>query len=426
MQYTLDYGRGKLTFQTDPADVVSVLNIREMSSAADQSGAIWDAILNPIGTRPLADLATGKTTACIVVCDITRPVPNPVILPILLQILREQGIPAERVTILNATGTHRPNTEAELRQMLGDEAYDNCRIVNHVCTEEDRLRYLGESPNGVPIYLNTEYLDADLKITVGMIEPHFMAGYAGGRKMVMPGVAGLKSVQAWHSPRFLEHPLATNGSYIGNPVHEEATWIASQARPDFIIDVVLDRQKRVVTAFAGDMVQAWERGVAFVSEFAQDTTPTPVDVVVTSGGGYPLDLTFYQTVKGMVGALPVLAEDGAIVIASACEEGPGNNHFRDCILDCPDITKFLEQIEAPDWEFVPDQWQVEEFAKAARSARIYLKSELPRDLADRMFVRNVTTIEEALAELRRERGRPLRIAVIPKGPYVIARVLAEA
>jgi hypothetical protein len=283
---------------------------------------------------------------------------------------------------------------------------------------------LGVSPNGVPILLNRHYVNADLKITVGMIEPHFMAGYAGGRKMVMPGVAGLKSVQAWHSPRFLEHPLATNGSVKGNPVHDEALWITQQCPPDFIVDVALDKHKRIAKVFAGDLVEAWFTGVAFVSENNTADMDEPVDVVITTTGGYPLDLTFYQTVKGMVGALPALKPGGTVIIASACSEGIGNHHFRDTIFACPDIHQFLAQIEDPDWKVVADQWQVEELAKAVRHHQVALKCDgIPPETVERLFVKPIESVEAEIQACIRKYGPGTKIVVIPKGPYVIPRVV---
>jgi len=420
MRVRLDYGRDGIEVELPDENVVGILSLRETQAVANPVSEVRNALAHPIGSPPLSELARGRGNACIVVCDITRPVPNPIILPEILAVLREAGIPNAQVKILNATGTHRPNTPDELRQMLGDEAVDTCQIINHVCTDAADMVDLGESPNGVPIRLNRHYVHADLKLTVGMIEPHFMAGYAGGRKMVMPGVAALETVQAWHSPKFLEHPLATNGEVKGNPVHEEALWIANQCRPDFIVDVTLDRAKRISNVYAGDMEQAWLAGVDFVAENSRSPVDAPVDVVVTTCGGYPLDLTFYQTVKGMVGAIPILKPGGTTLIASACSEGVGNKHFLDALLDCQDIRAFPETISRDDWTFVPDQWQIEELAKAVRHHEAMLKCDgIPAELAERLFAEPIPSVEEGIQRCFRRYGPNMRIAVIPKGPYVI-------
>jgi nickel-dependent lactate racemase len=387
MKVRLDYGRDGLEVELPEANVVGVLSLRNPPFLPDPVPAIDAALASPIAAKPLAELAKGRRNACIVICDITRPVPNPVILPRMLRALEQGGIAPEAVTVLVATGTHRPNLGDELRRLVGDEVSARCRVVNHYCEADEDHVDLGVSPHGVPIRLNRVYLEADLKITSGMIEPHFMAGYAGGRKMVMPGIAAMKTVQAWHSPRFLEHPNATMGITEGNPVHEEALAIARCARPDFILDVALDVQKRICAAFGGDMEAAWEAGVAFVSETVFDTVDAPVDVVVTTAGGYPLDLTFYQTVKGMVGALPILKPGGTIVIASAMAEGVGNEHFREALLRVEDICAFPETIQRPDWTFVGDQWQIEELAKAVRQARVSIVSDgIPSETLSRVFL----------------------------------------
>ncbi|RYG18375.1 nickel-dependent lactate racemase, partial [bacterium] len=357
----------------------------------------------------------------VVVCDITRPVPNAQVVPPVLDALDAAEV--QEVTILIATGTHRPNLGDEIVQLLGPEVPQRASVVNHVCTDDASLRDLGVSPNGVPIHLNTLYLDADVKVTVGMIEPHFMAGFAGGRKMVMPGIAGLKTVQAWHSPRFLEHPNATNGIVDGNPVHEESLAIAKLAPPDLILDTALDSKKQPCGIFAGDMEAAWRAGVEFVRGNVAATVPEPVDIVVTSGGGYPLDLTFYQAVKGMVAALPILKPGGTVVIASACDEGIGNPHFAATLFGCDDIERFVETISDPAWIPVPDQWQVEEFAKARRGRKVRMVARgIPEETLSRLFVIPHTSVEDAIAAALEDHGPDAKIAVIPKGPYVLPSV----
>lgn len=416
MRVALEYGRAGLIVDLPDDNVAAVMTLREAEAVENAAASVLQALESPIGTRPLRELARGRKDACIVVCDITRPVPNPVILPEILATLASEGIPPSLVTILIATGTHRPNDAAELLQMLGEEAASRCQVINHVCTDEAAMESFGDSPNGVPITLNRHYTQADLKITVGMIEPHFMAGYAGGRKMVMPGIAGLESVQAWHSPKFLEHPRATNGAVEGNPVHEEALWIAKQCRPDFIIDVALDKNKKIAAVFAGDMESAWNSGVAFVAKNNTVEIPEMVDVAITTCGGYPLDLTYYQAVKGMVGVVPIVKPGGTIIIAAECAEGIGNSHFRDALFRVGDISTWLERAESGEWERVPDQWQIEELAKAVRNHRVLLKCDgIPPEVAERLFVTPIASIEDAVREL----GPDIRIAVLPKGPYVI-------
>lgn len=423
MKVKLDYGKEGLEVEIPDRHVVGVLTIQSIPPLVDPAEAVRSSLANPIGSRSLEAIARGRKDACIVVCDVTRPVPNPVILPEILAALDRAGMDRACIKILVATGTHRPNVGEELVRMIGQEAATVGEVINNVCTDDDDFKYLGESANGVPIHLNRHYLDADLKITVGMIEPHFMAGYAGGRKMVMPGIASLRTIQAWHSPRFLEHPNATMGITTGNPVHEESLAIARLARPDFMIDVVLDVQKRACAFFAGDMEAAWEAGVAFVAPLVHDHVSAPVDIVVTTCGGFPLDLTFYQTVKGMVGALPIVKRGGTIILASAMTEGVGLPHFKEALLATVDIAAYPETIQRSDWTFVGDQWQIEELSKAVRHAEVWLQCEgIDDELLSRLFVRPIHSVEHAVREAIDKHGPEATIAVIPKGPYVIPSI----
>ena len=284
--------------------------------------------------------------------------------------------------------------------------------------------YLGESPRGVPIWIDSRYVEADLKITTGLIEPHLMAGFSGGRKLVCPGIAALETVKVWHGPDFLEHPKADCGILDGNPVHEENTWIARRAGCDFIVNVVIDAERRPLKWVAGDMEAAFLEGVEFVRGVVVDTVPEPVDVVVTSSAGYPLDTTFYQAVKGLTGALPIVKQGGTIIMAASLSEGIGSPEFQQLFRDNPSLDVFVERILGKDY-FVMDQWQLEELAKVRRKARIKIVSDgLPAATIDRLFVESALTVEQAVADSLAEYGPTATLAVIPKGPYVLAQLAA--
>src|SRR5215211_882268 len=259
MKVTLDYGRTGLDVTLPDDRTVGPLTIREAPPLADPARVLEEALRNPIGTKPLAELARGRKSACVVICDITRPVPNKLILPPLLRTLEASGIPRDKIVILNATGLHRPNEGAELVEMVGEEIVQNYRIENHRGKATEEHTYLGTTPNGVPAWINTRYIEADLKITTGLIEPHLMAGYSGGRKVICPGIAGLETVSGWHGPRFLEHPNADCGIVAGNPVHEENTRIALMAGCDFIVNVCLDGARRVTWVGACASSSRWSR-----------------------------------------------------------------------------------------------------------------------------------------------------------------------
>jgi nickel-dependent lactate racemase len=422
MRVRLDYGRCGLEVDLPDQNVVKCLGYRAAEPLLNPGQAVCQSLAEPIGSPPLARLAGGRASACVVTSDLTRPVPNQVLLPPILQTLEASGVPRDRVLILVATGLHRPNCRDELVEMLGRSIVEDYRVESHHGREPSEHTYLGTSPRGVPIWIDNRYLSAELKITTGLIEPHFMAGYSGGRKLVCPGLAALETIRAWHSPRFLEHANARSGVVEGNPVHEENTWIARRAGCDFIVNAVIDARRRVLAVVAGDMEQAWARGVDFVRGFVTDTVPEPVDIVVTSSAGYPLDTTFYQSVKGMVAGQEIVKPGGTIILAAGLSEGIGSEEFRGIFEDDPSLDAFMDRLLAGDC-FRMDQWQVEELARVRRKARVVVVSDgLPAETLRRLFVDWAPTVEAGVAEALACYGPQATIAVIPEGPYVIAQV----
>ena len=422
MLVRLEYGRQGLHVELPDDRVVRTLAYKNAVPLADPEAELRDVLERPIGTPPLASLAQGRRDACILISDITRPVPNELILRPVLKILEHSGIPRDRTLILVATGLHRPNEGEELVEMVGREIFTNYRIENHHGPVLDEHTFLGDSPRGVPIWLDTRYIQADLKLTTGLIEPHLMAGFSGGRKLICPGIAALETVRVWHGPDFLEHPKADCGILEGNPVHEENTWIARKAGCDFIVNVVIDSERRPLKFVAGDMEQAFQEGVRFVRGVVTDTVPAPVDIVVTSSAGYPLDTTFYQAVKGLTGALPIVKQGGTIIMAASLSEGIGSAPFQQLFEENPSLDVFIERILGKEY-FMMDQWQLEELAKVRRKAYVKLVSDgLPADTINRLFVESAPSVEQAVADALAHHGPGAKIAVIPKGPYVLAQV----
>ncbi|MBB73945.1 MAG: hypothetical protein CMJ75_05460 [Planctomycetaceae bacterium] len=422
MQVHLEYGRDGLNVDLPAERIVRTLAYKDAEPLDDPAGALRVSLQQPIDSSPLEALAEGRHDACIVICDITRPVPNRLILTELLTALHRSGIPAERVLILVATGLHRPSKADEIVEMVGPEIAQQYRIEDHHGQVLEEHTYLGDSPRGVPIWIDSRYLQAELKITVGLIEPHLMAGFSGGRKLICPGIAALETVKVWHGPDFLEHPKADCGILDGNPVHEENTWIARRAGCDFIVNVVMDDQRRPLKFVAGDMEAAFLSGVDFVREVVTDTVDVPVDVVVTSAAGYPLDTTFYQAIKGLTGALPIVKEGGTIVLAASMSEGIGSPQFEQLFDEHDSLESFVERILGRDY-FKLDQWQLEELAKVRRKARVKVVTDgLTPETINRLFVESAPTVEQAVTDSLFEYGPEATLAVIPKGPYVLAQV----
>ena len=416
MRVRLEYGRDGLEVDLPDSNVVRSLAYKHVQPLPDPRQSLGEALAAPLGTPPLAQLAAGKRSACIVVCDITRPVPNALILPPILEELERAGIARDQILILIATGLHRPNEGDELIEIVGPTIAANYRVENHHGQSLDEHTYLGESPRGVPIWIDARYIAADVKITVGLIEPHLMAGYSGGRKLICPGIAALETVKAWHSPRFLEHPLADCGILEGNPVHEENTWIGRRAGCDFIVNVVLDDHRRPLKFVAGDMEQAFLDGVAFVRNVVADSVPEPVDIVVTSGAGYPLDTTFYQSIKGMTGALPIVRNGGTIIIAASMQEGIGSPQFQSLFEENDSLESFVARIQGSDY-FVMDQWQLEELAKVRRRAKVKVVSHgLPSNVLDRLFVQRHRALKRPSPIRSLSTAPTRRSQSFPRGP----------
>jgi nickel-dependent lactate racemase len=419
LKLTLDYGRTGLTVELPAERVVGPLAIRDVRPLEDPEAAVAHALDEPIKSVALRELARGRKDACILICDITRPVPNRTILGPTLRVLHEAGIDRDQVLLLIATGLHRPSTPEEKTEMLGLDIASTYRVEDHHGTRLDEHTFLGTTPRGVPAWVDTRYVRADLKIATGLIEPHLMAGYSGGRKLICPGIASIETVKKWHGPAFLEHPMADCGILDGNPVHEENTRIARMAGCDFIVNVTLDSHRRVTSVVAGDMEAAFLAGVKFMDAIVRAPVARPVDIVVTSSAGYPLDTTFYQSVKGLTGALPIVKQGGTIIMAASLSEGIGSPELQSIFREIPSLEVFMERILDKDY-FVMDQWQVEELAKVRRKAKVKIVTGgLSSQVLSGLFVESAPSVEAALASSLAEYGPDAQVAVIPKGPYVL-------
>ena len=419
MQFRLDYGKTGLTVDLPDGNIVGPLEMQNVPPLENPAAVLREKLASPTAACGLAQMAKNRSDACIVICDITRPVPNKLILSQLLPTLESADIPRNKILILIATGLHRPNEGDELVELVGKQVTENYRVENHHGKVLDEHTFLGDSPRGVPAWIDSRYVNADLKITTGLIEPHLMAGYSGGRKLICPGIAALETVKIWHGPQFLEHPKADCGFLEGNPVHEENTAIAKMAGCDFIVNVTLDGDRQVTSIVAGDMEAAFLEGVRFCENVVKAEIPEPCDVVVTSSAGYPLDTTFYQAVKGLTGVLPIVKEGGTIVIAASLSEGIGSPEFQQLFQDNATLDEFMHRILGKDY-FVMDQWQLEELAKVRRKAKVkFVTDGLSPETINGLFVESANSVESAVAEALVEHGPNASVAVVPKGPYVM-------
>ncbi len=324
MKINFAFGRTGLILDLPEGFDYRVLEARSAVPLNDPAGAIERALDAPFGRPPLLEMARGKRSAAISVCDITRPAPNREVLPPVLDRLEAAGIPREGIAILIATGLHRPATEVEFREICGEETAARYRVLNHHARELAEHRSLGQTSTGTPVYIDDRFISADLHITLGFIEPHLMLGYSGGRKLIAPGLAAQETIKVLHSPRFMRDARAAEGSMEANPLHHELLEIARMARHDFLVDAALSRgapRRPIAAIFAGDPVAAHRAGAQFVSRVMLETLDRPVDAVITTAAGYPLDLTFYQAIKGITAASHIVKPGGKILLLAACQEG---------------------------------------------------------------------------------------------------------
>lgn len=423
MDVDLAFGKTGLRLELPRGFRYRVLEARSAVPLADFQTALDAALDSPIGSMPLVEMASGKQSAAISVCDITRPAPNSKTLPPILRRLAIAGIPRENVTILIATGLHRPATNDEIREICGTEIASSYRIVNHDARDPALHRHLGSTASGTPVHIDYRFMAADLHITLGFIEPHLMLGFSGGRKLIAPGLASQETIKTLHSPRFMREPRAIEGSIDDNPLHRELLEISRMARHDFMLDVALARDRSIAGVFAGDPERAHRSGVAFVSDVMLEELEEPVDAVITTAAGYPLDLTLYQAIKGVTAASHILKRDGQILLVAACGEGVGAPEFRRMVLESGTDTQFLERIQ--ENPVTIDQWQLEKLALVTRQHQVlWHVPGVPPEYQDKLWGRCYASAQSAFAALCANLAPGASVAIIPDGPYVFARARA--
>jgi len=421
MQVELSYDRGTIAVSVAEDWRPTVVRKPTMPILADPTAAVRQALSEAVGAPPLIEAAKGCASACILICDITRPVPNGTMLPVIVRTLLESGMSADAITVLIATGLHRPNEGEELRELVGDDwVLETVRVVNHFARNDDDHVHVGTTTRGNVVKLDRRFVEADLRIATGLVEPHFMAGYSGGRKVVAPGVAHAETITTFHSARYMEDPNAANCVLDDNPLHEDQLEIVQMIGGALAVNTVIDEERRMSFVNYGEIIESHLQTVEFTRPYTEVPVAERFPTVVTSTAGYPLDKTYYQTVKGMYGPLDILSPGGNLIIVSACSEGVGSAEFVDAqrrlLALGPD--RFLDSLLEKRHADV-DEWQTEKQLKPMRAGRVSLYSTGLRD-KDRELtgVTMIDSVEQAIAQSIADAGDP-RVAFVPEGPYVV-------
>lgn len=412
------YGRAELPV-TLPSERTCVIVPTHRDQLPDERQALRAALDAPIGCAPLSELPISSSRICIVFTDITRPTPNDRLIPWLLEYLIDAGADPKAITLLNSTGTHRPNTREELEVMLTRPVVERYRVINHECEKTEDLVQFGRTKTGAPALINRALVEADIRIITGFIEPHFFAGFSGGPKGIMPGVAGLETVMSNHGAHHIADPNAAFGILDGNPIWEEMRNIALRVGESFLINVTLNDTRGITGVFAGDLLQAHRAGTEFVRATAMQPVDQLFDVVITSNSGYPLDMNLYQGVKGMSAAARIVKPGGLIVIACECSEGvPAGSPFDRLLRETSSPEEILALLMQPGFQRA-EQWQTQIQSLISKRARVLLYSNLPPESVRAAHLTPCPDVSVAVQEELARLGPDARVAVLPQGPLTI-------
>lgn len=424
MQVHLSYGKCGLDVELPPK--TRIVQPQYVSGLPDELAAVREALWEPIGTAPLHELVGYGDRVVVVHSDITRPMPNDRVLPVLLAELEAAGVRRDDITLINALGTHRRQTPQELATMLGQQIVDHFHCIQHDIRDNGNLVSLGHTSFGHPVRINRTYLEADVKILTGFIEPHFFAGFSGGPKGVLPSIAGADSVLTNHGTEMIGHPQATWGVTHGNPIWEEMLEVALKTVPTFLLNVTLNRAREITGVFAGDLRQAHARGCDFCRQSAMVAVPHLYDIVITTNSGYPLDLNLYQAVKGMSAAARIVRQGGSIITAAECWDGiPEHGEYANLLRQAKSPQQLLASIQAPGFA-CQDQWEAHIQALIQLRTDVYVFSDgLSDEQIREALLKPCHSIEETVAQLMDRYGPEATICVLPEGPQTVPYVLAE-
>ncbi len=421
MKVRLPYHKTFLDVNIPDENFLGILTSKsdEYKQSLPQDEIVRNALSNPIGSPTLEELAKGKKEVLIITSDHTRPVPSKITMPILLDTIRRTN-PNIDIKIMIATGFHRPTTKEEMINKFGEEIVKNETIINHMAFDNDQLEYVGLLPSGGRLYLNKMVCKSELVISEGFIEPHFFAGFSGGRKSILPGVAGATSVMENHCAKFIASPYARTGNLENNPIHKDMLFAAKAANLAFILNVVIDKDKKIINAFSGDSILAHEEGCKFVKQLSS-VKAKPADIVISTNGGYPLDQNLYQSVKGMTAAEATCRENGVIIMVAACNDGHGGESFYNNMKSAKNPREILDRLaKVPPEDTTPDQWEFQILSRILDKHTVIFVTDMcdPKMIEDCHMI-HAYTVEDAIKQALKLKGNNAKITVIPDGVSVI-------
>ncbi|HXG36988.1 MAG TPA: nickel-dependent lactate racemase [Dehalococcoidia bacterium] len=424
MKVKLAYGKNGL--EVELPDHAYVLKPERLPPVPDPHAAITQSLRQPISSRPLREKVRSDDTVAIVFNDITRPTPSHIILPPILAELHEVGVPRESITLINGLGMHRPNTREELVMLVGQEIVDNYRIEQHNAQDDSNLTYLYTNPRGVPVYINSHYMNASVRILTGFIEPHIFAGWSGGSKAVLPAVAGAETIMANHNGPMIANPGSIWCHTTDNPIFMEMREVALSTNPTFMVNVTINEERRITGVFGGELAAAHDEGIAFAERAFVRQVPEEFDIAVAAHLGYPADINLYQSVKGLSVAAQGVRKGGSVILCAECSEGLGLKHFEELLQARGSPEELLRLIEDPKFKHF-DQWGVQIGALAQVKVESYLYSSLPPESAKKAHMVPVANVEDAVQELsarcrQKNGGSDPRILVLPHGQLTVPRV----
>ncbi len=423
MKVKLAYGKEGLEVEF-PDKGVSVIEPHYIPGLPDEQAAMRQALRTPIGSPALADLVKPHHTVAITFPDVTRPCPTARMLPSILEAI--SAVPRSQIVLISGTGMHRPNTEEELRRMVGPEVYENYRVINHNAFDNSTLALAGKTSRGTELWVNAEYLKADVKILVGFIEPHMFAGFSGGGKAVLPGIAGEATVLRNHDAEMIGDPRSIWGVTKGNPIFEEMREAALMTKPTFLCNVTLNRDKQITNVYFGELIAAHNAGIDFARKTAMRPVAEPFDIVVTTNSGYPLDQNLYQAIKGASAANLIVRDGGTIISAAECSDGlPEHGNYKKILHSGANLDALLKMICEPGF-LLFDQWEVQIQANIQRRAGFYLYSTLADGEVEKAHVKPTHDVGGTVRELLKKYGPTATVAVLPEGPFTIPYVEDEA